>query len=129
MIKMIFTMYSAVVFTINAFAFPKLPKYGTEAWNKLPGASDVILNAQKGDVFAKYLLASVAESEGKTFLIKELFRDPRNYDILKNDELMFKALQKYAEKGFYHAQDMLAGKYYTMQMTDISMALWKKAAD
>ena len=114
---------------LNLSAADKLPRYGTEAWNKLPGASDVIQDAQKGDVFAKYLLASVAESEGKTFLIKELFRDPRNYDILKNDELMFKALQKYAEKGFYHAQDMLAGKYYSMQMTDISVALWKKAAD
>ena len=129
MIKTIIALCSTVAMLANAYGTPKLPKYGTEAWNKLPGASDVILNAQKGDVFAKYLLASVAESEGKTFLIKELFRDPRNYDILKNDELMFKALQKYAEKGFYHAQDMLAGKYYTMQMTDISMALWKKAAD
>ena len=126
MLKLAVALVCTLVFHLSATE--KLPKYGTEAWNKLPGASDVIQDAQKGDVFAKYLLASVAESEGKTFLIKELFRDPRNYDILKNDELMFKALQKYAKKGFYHAQDMLAGKYYTMQMTDISMALWKKAA-
>jgi TPR repeat protein len=42
---------------------------------------------------------------------------------------MFVIFQKYAEKDFYLALDMLAAKYYQMQMIDKSMKLWKKAAD
>lgn len=37
MIKTIIALCSTVAMLANAYGTPKLPKYGTEAWCKLPG--------------------------------------------------------------------------------------------
>ena len=121
----------ALVFTLilSLSAADKLPKYGTEAWRKLPGVQEVIRDAEKGDVYAEFLLALAARNEGNTEIMEKLLRDQRSFDVLQNDEKMFVVLKKYAEKDFYLALDMMAAKYYQMQMSDVSMKLWKKAAD
>ena len=49
MLKFAVALVCTLVFSLSATE--KLPKYGTKAWTKLPGASDVIQDAQKGDIF------------------------------------------------------------------------------
>lgn len=121
----------ALVFTLilSLSAADKLPEFGSEAWKKLPGASEVISDAGKNDIYAKFLMALAAQNAGNPSLMEELLRDQRSYDVLQDDAKMFVVFQKYAEKDFYLALDMLAAKYYQMQMIDTSMKLWKKAAD
>ena len=129
MIKTIIALCSTVAMLANAYGTPKLPKYDTEAWKKLPGVSEVIRDAGKDDIYAKFLMALAAKNAGNPSLMEDLLRDQRIYDVLQDDAKMFVVYQKYAEKDFYLALDMLAAKYYQMQMIDTSMKLWKKAAD
>ena len=46
MIKTIIALCSTVAMLANAYGTPKLPKYGTEAWCKLPRAKEVIRAAE-----------------------------------------------------------------------------------
>ncbi len=127
MLKFAVALVCTLVFSLSAA--DKLPEFGSEAWKKLPGVSEVIRDAGKGDIYAKFLMALAAENAGNPSLMEELSRNQRIYDILQDDAKMFVVYQKYAEKDFYLALDMLAVKYYQMQMVDLSMKLWKKAAD
>ena len=127
MLKFAVVLVCTLVFSLSAA--DKLPEFGSEAWKKLPGVSEVIRDAGKGDIYAKFLMALAAENAGNPSLMEELLRDQRSYDVLQDDAKMFVVFQKYAEKDFYLALDMLAAKYYQMQMIDTSMKLWKKAAD
>lgn len=127
MLKFAVALVCTLVFSLSAA--DKLPEFGSEAWKKLPGVSEVIRDAGKGDIYAKFLMALAAENAGNPSLMEELLRDKRSFDVLQDDAKMFVVFQKYAEKDFYLALDMLAVKYYQMQMVDLSMKLWKKAAD
>ena len=127
---MILALCSAATMLANVCAAPKLPKYGTEAWCRLPGAKEVIRAAETGDVFAKYFLAMIAEVNGNPEPMDNLYKNPQTREfIMNNEEKLSEALRKFSDLGFYFTQQLLADVYLKMQLTDISLALYRKAAD
>ena len=129
MTKMIFALCSAVMMLANAYGMPKLPKYGTEAWCKLPGAKEVIRAAETGDIFAKYFLAMIAEENGNRTPMDTLYQNQKVREQLFNEEKLSEALRKFSDMGFYFTQQLLAGVYFNMQLMEISQALYRKAAE
>lgn len=129
MIKTIITLCSTVAMLANAYGTPKLPKYGTEAWCKLPGAKEVIRAAETGDVFAKYFLAMIAEENGNRTPMDTLYQNQKVREQLFNEEKLSEALRKFSDMGFYFTQQLLAGVYFEMQLQEISQALYRKAAE
>lgn len=129
MIKTIIALCSAVTMLANAYGTPKLPKYGTEAWCKLPGAKEVIRAAETGDVFAKYFLAMIAEENGNRTPMDTLYQNQKVREQLFNEEKLSEALRKFSDMGFYFTQQLLAGVYFEMQLQEISQALYRKAAE
>ena len=116
MIKTIIALCSTVAMLANAYETPKLPKYGTEEWCKLPGAKEVIRAAETGDVFAKYFLAMLAEENGNPEPMNALYHNPKTYNVLmNNEEKLSEALRKFSDMGFYFTQQLLAGVYFNMQ--------------
>lgn len=128
MIKTIIALCSTVAMLANAYAAPKLPKYGTEAWLKLPGVSEVLQAAEKGNVFAKYFLAFAAEENGNPSLMDTFVQDKNACDTIQNEKKLSDALKSFSEKGFYLTQRLLADVYHRMQLPDMSVALYRKAA-
>ena len=126
---MIFALCSAVMMLANAYGTPKLPKYGTEAWCKLPGAKEVIRAAETGDIFAKYFLAMIAEENGNRTPMDTLYQNQKVREQLFNEEKLSEALRKFSDMGFYFTQQLLAGVYFEMQLQEISQALYRKAAE
>lgn len=129
MTKTIIALCSAVTMLANAYGTPKLPKYGTEAWCKLPGAKEVIRAAETGDIFAKYFLAMLSDINGNPAPMDALYHNPKTHDfIMNNEEKLYESLRKFSDMGFYFTQQLLAGVYFNMQLTDKSLALYRKAA-
>lgn len=129
MIKTIIALCSTVAMLANAYGTPKLPKYGTEAWCKLPGAKEVIRAAETGDIFAKYFLAMIAEENGNRTPMDTLYQNQKVREQLFNEEKLSEALRKFSDMGFYFTQQLLAGVYFEMQLLEISQALYRKAAE
>ena len=129
MIKTIIALCSTVAMLANAYGTPKLPKYGTEAWCKLPGAKEVIRAAETGDIFAKYFLAMIAEENGNMIPMDTLYQNQKVHEQLFNEEKLSEALRKFSDMGFYFTQQLLAGVYFEMQLLEISQALYRKAAE
>ena len=129
MIKTIIALCSTVAMLANAYGTPKLPKYGTEAWCKLPGAKEVIRAAETGDIFAKYFLAMIAEENGNRTPMDTLYQNQKVREQLFNEEKLSEALRKFSDMGFYFTQQLLAGVYFNMQLLEISQALYRKAAE
>ena len=129
MIKTIIALCSTVAMLANAYGMPKLPKYGTEAWCKLPGAKEVIRAAETGDIFAKYFLAMIAEENGNRTPMDTLYQNQKVREQLFNEEKLSEALRKFSDMGFYFTQQLLAGVYFNMQLMEISQALYRKAAE
>ena len=48
---------------------------------------------------------------------------------MNNEEKLSEALRKFSDMGFYFTQQLLAGVYFNMQLTDKSLALYRKAAE
>ena len=84
MIKTIIALCSTVAMLANAYGMPKLPKYGTEAWCKLPGAKEVIRAAETGDIFAKYFLAMIAEENGNRTPMDTLYQNQKVRLLIRN---------------------------------------------
>ena len=126
MLKFAVALVFTLVFSLSAA--DKLPKYGTEAWKKLPGVSEVVQAAEKGNVFAKYFLAFAAEENGNPSLMDTFVQDKNACDTIQNEKKLSDALKSFSEKGFYLTQRLLADVYHRMQLPDMSVALYRKAA-
>ena len=109
-------LWTGLLFGLVAFcadAADKLPVYDTPQWHALPGMKELKADAEKGEAYAIRLLAvAIKESMALSEIPMDTIHSEwefKSYRITPGTRKEFIAsLRKYAEKGFYLAQRILA---------------------